>query len=133
MNDEVRKINFSDEEEELKRHGIDEYQRGNGTLVIHQPSAEDIYNEHYQDLNKSIGVVDVVNGEFKKGFKRKKKEDLIADDAKNLAKRREHIDKVDKPKFEKCVPAVTTNEIDEMNQMAVNYFGAEIDGVEESY
>ena len=130
---ETKKINFSDEEEELRKHGIDEYQRGNGTLVIHQPSPEEIYDEHYSDLNKSIGVVDVVNSEFKRGFKRKKKEDLIKDDEKNLAKRREHIDNVDKPKLEKSLPPVTDNEIDEMNQMAVNYFGAEVDGVTEGY
>lgn len=119
-------VTSSLEDRPAKMMFCDEMSLGNDTIVVRQPSAEEVYDEHFQDLNKSLDVAKVVASEFKGGFQRKDPKKLMADDEKNLAIRRRHIDEVDKPRLEAAMRPVTQDELDEMNQMATEWFGAEL-------
>ena len=135
----MRKIEYSDEVSVDKKGNVhadydtppakmffsDERSVGGDAVVIHQPSAEEIYEEHFTNLNKSLGIQSVLESEFK-GFRRQDPKKLAEEDKQNLAKRREYIDNVDRPKLEKAMRPVTDTEIDEMNKMAEQWFGAEL-------
>lgn len=112
-------------------------------VTVEIPSAEEIYSDHYKDLNDEEskirkGVSSVINevfenssvnipdGEPEPRFKRIDPKMLEEDDRKHLNNCYEKFDKETRPKIRKSIKTATIEDEEAMNDMARKLYGAEI-------